>query len=127
MTPSPAQVCAGDDVRNILDPNVDLTSRRRDERVESKRGHGTADGIHAQVGVDGAQIAVAALPVEGEDLDVAFHDGLHEDKRQVGLAGAASAGDQDMLFQPPALERGGVQSASGVYNAAERQVAGFGE
>jgi hypothetical protein len=39
-----------------------------------------------EVGLQGQKVAVSALPVEGEDLDVAVHDAEHEHEGKVRLA-----------------------------------------
>ena len=74
-----------------------------DKWVEAKRRHVSADRVDAQIRPEREQVAVTALPVERQHLDAAVHDALHENEGEVGLAGTASPGNQDVFLESVAL------------------------
>ena len=75
----------------------------------------------------GAKIPVASLPVHGHDFDAAGHDAFHEHERQVGLAGTASAGDEDVLLETVLSQEERVQLLRPVGHSTELDVAPHAE
>ncbi len=120
-------VRGGDDVDDEFDPDIRLATNWRNQRVEAERGHISADGVHTKIGLEGREIPVTALPVEGQYLDAAGHDALHKNEREVRVAGPTSSGDKDVFLQPVALDQEGIQRALPVGDGAEWHVSGPGE
>ena len=122
-----AKVSGGYDVDDEFDPDVRLATRRRDQRIESEGRYVPTNGIDAKVRLDGHQIAVAAFPVEGEDLDASDHDALHQHEGQVRFAGTATAGNEEMLLEPVGLEKERVELPLAVGDIANLDLAGQGK
>ena len=122
-----AEVGGGDDIDDELDPGPGLATVRRNERVEAERRYRASNRVDPEIGSDLQEISVATLPIESDHPDAAGHDALHQHEREVGLAGTAPTGDQDVLFESDASQQKRIHLTVPVRDPPNRYISGSGK